>query len=371
MAPYRVLDTRFGPQGVPAGMVLSNSEIRVDVTGGPSGVPATGVSAVVMNMTGTQATGVTYLTVFPSGEARPLASNINLVPGRDVANLVTVKVGNDGNVMVYNANGQTHVILDVVGWYGAGLGGSLFNGLPPTRILDTRYGTGAPAAKIGPDTTVDVDVTDTYSSGVPATGVAAVVVNATVNAPTSWSYLTVFPSDSPRPLASNLNFVPAQTVPNLVIVKVGGDGKVKVYNNSGSTDVIFDIVGWYGASGDQFHAITPVRILDTRSVPQGAPTGAVGPDAEIAALVAGGGAVPSGASSAIINTTVTQGTAPSYLTVYPAGLTRPLASNLNFGPSQDIPNLVIVKVGSGGNVKIYNNNGQVHVIFDAVGYFGP
>ena len=343
----------------------------MDVTGGPSGVPTSGVSAVVMNMTGTQASGGTYLTVFPSGESRPLASNINLGPGRDVANLVTVKVGTGGDVKVYNANGQTHVILDVVGWYGGGLGGSLFNGLPPTRILDTRNGTGAPAAKIGLDTTIDVDVTNTYSSGVPGSGVAAVVVNVTVDAPTSSSYLTVFPSDSPKPLASNLNFVAGQIVPNLVIVKVGLDGKVKVYNNSGSTDVIFDIVGWYGASGDQFHAITPVRILDTRSAPQGAPPGAVGQDAEITALAAGGGAVPSGASSVVVNTTVTQGTAPSYLIVYPAGLTRPLASNLNFGPSQDIPNLVIVRVGSFGNVKIYNNNGQVHVIFDAVGYFGP
>ena len=322
-----------------------------------------------MNMTGTQASGGTYLTVFPSGESRPLASNINLGPGRDVANLVTVKVGIDGDVKVYNANGQTHVILDVVGWYGGGLGGSLFNGLPPTRILDTRNGTGAPAAKIGLDTTIDVDVTNTYSSGVPGSGVAAVVVNVTVDAPTSSSYLTVFPSDSPKPLASNLNFVAGQIVPNLVIVKVGLDGKVKVYNNSGSTDVIFDIVGWYGASGYQFHAITPVRILDTRSAPQGAPPGAVGPDAEISALAADGGSVPSSALSVVVNTTVTQGTAPSYLTVYPAGLTRPLASNLNFGPGQTIPNLVIVKLGTGGKFSVYNAVGSTHVIADVFGWY--
>jgi len=39
---------------------------------------------------------------------------------------------------------------------------------------------------------------------------------------------------------------------------------------------------------------------------------------------------------------------------------------------QTVPNLVMVKVGaSDGNVMIYNNNGQVHVIFDVVGYFAP
>jgi hypothetical protein len=57
--------------------------------------------------------------------------------------------------------------------------------------------------------------------------------------------------------------------------------------------------------------------------------------------------------------------------VYPSGATQPLASNLNFGAGQDIPNLVIVKVGSGGNVQVYNDKGQVHVIFNAVGYFAP
>ena len=351
--------------------MTANSEITVDVTGGPSGVPATGVSAVVINTTGTRATEYTYLTVYPSGEPRPLASNLNYGPGQDVPNLVTVKVGLDGKVKVYNKNGNTDVVFDIVGWYGGWSGGSLFNGLSPVRILDTRIGQGAPAAKLGPNATMDVDVTDTFGSGVPTSGVTAVVVNTTVDAPTAPSYLTVFPSDSPRPLASNLNFVAGQIVPNLVTVKVGADGKVKVYNNSGSTHVIFDVVGWYGATGDQFHPVTPARILDTRYGPPAPAMGKMAANSDIAAAVTSVGGIPASASSVVINTTATQGTAPSYLTVYPAGVTRPLASNLNFLPGQDIPNLVIVKVGTAGNVKTYNNNGQVHVIFDAAGYFAP
>src|SRR5439155_173093 len=175
-------------------------------------------------------------------------------------------------------------------------------------------------------------------SGVPTSGVSAVVMNMTGTQASGGTYLTVFPSGESRPLASNINLGPGRDVANLVTVKVGTGGDVKVYNASGQTHVILDVVGWYGASGDQFHAITPVRILDTRSAPQGAPPGAVGQDAEISALAVGSGSVPSSALSVVVNTTVTQGTAPSYLTVYPAGLTRPLASNLNFGPSQDIPN---------------------------------
>ena len=117
-----------------------------------------------------------------------------------------------------------------------------FNPLPPTRILDTRSGPG-PTGKVGPDGTITVDVTGL--GGVPATGVSAVVLNTTVTEPTSASFLTVFPSDSSMPLASNLNFSAGQTVPNLVIVRVGADGNVKVYNKLGSVHVIFDVAGWY------------------------------------------------------------------------------------------------------------------------------
>jgi hypothetical protein len=92
--------------------------------------------------------------------------------------------------------------------------------------------------------TITVDVTNVPGSSVPATGVAAVVLNVTVTGPTSGSFLTVFPEGA-LPLASNLNFDPGETVPNLVIVKVGADGNVRVYNKLGSVHVIFDVAGWY------------------------------------------------------------------------------------------------------------------------------
>ena len=371
VAPYRILDTRTGPQGVPGGKVGPASEITVDVTGGASGVPETDVSAVVINTTVTEPTAAGYLTVFPSDESRPLTSNLNFAAGQTVPNLVTVKVGGDGSVKVYNAAGQVHVIFDIVGWYGGAEAGSLFNGVDPVRILDTRDGTGA-TGKVGPGATIDVDVTDTEGSGVPPTDVAAVVVNTTVTEVSADSYLTVFPSDATQPLTSNLNFVAGQTVANLVTVKVGGDGNVKVFNAAGSTHVIFDVVGWYGASGDQFHSLSPSRILDTRTGPQGTPPGKVGGNAEIDVGVAGAGNVPgSGASNVVLNATVTAATVPSYLTIHSTDVTTPAASNLNFGAGQTVPNLAIVTIGADGNVTAYNAAGEAHVIFDVVGYFGP
>ncbi len=378
VTPARILDTRTGPPFPAPGALGPNSEMTVDVTGVGT-VPATGVSAVVVNATVTGPTQSSFLTIWPSDEPRPTASNLNFSAGQTVPNLVTVKVGFDGNVKVYNAVGSTHVIFDVVGWYGGPTGGSRFNPLPPKRILDTRDGTGAPAAKIGPNSTITVDVTNTYGSGVP-NGATAVVVNTTVTEPTAGSYLTVYPADAPaKPLASNLNFSAGQTVPNLVIVKVSADGSnVKIYNAVGSTHVIFDVVGWYGASsGDVFNPLTPARILDTRTGTGGF-TGKIGtgtPNGQTIAVQArgAGGVPPLGPTAVIVNATVTEPTQPSYLTVYPSDVaSAPLASNLNFVGGQTVPNLVMVKVGAGdGKVKAFNAVGQTHVIFDVVGYFGP
>ncbi|MDP1805886.1 MAG: hypothetical protein Q8K72_12010, partial [Acidimicrobiales bacterium] len=110
---------------------------------------------------------------------------------------------------------------------------------------DTRAGTGGFSAPVGPGGTISATVAGV--GGVPATGVDAVVLNVTVTQPSAGSFLTIYPNGTARPLASNLNFLPGQTIPNLVVAKVGADGKVALYNHAGSSHVIFDVVGWYSA----------------------------------------------------------------------------------------------------------------------------
>ena len=118
-----------------------------------------------------------------------------------------------------------------------------YHPLEPSRILDTRSGNGAPATKVGQGATLDLQVTG--RGGVPAAGVSAVVMNVTVTEPSAGSFLTAWPTGSGRPDASNLNYVAGQTVPNLVVAKVGTGGKVSLFNLAGSTHVIADVVGWY------------------------------------------------------------------------------------------------------------------------------
>lgn len=95
----------------------------------------------------------------------------------------------------------------------------------------------------GPEATVGLAVTG--RGGVPASGVSAVVLNVTVTEPTAGGFLTAWPAGEARPLASNLNFSPGQTVPNLVVVKVGVGGVVNLFNSSASTHMVADVAGWY------------------------------------------------------------------------------------------------------------------------------
>lgn len=205
--------------------------------------------AAVLNVTVTNPTAPSYLSVYPTGAQRPGVSNLNFIAGQTVPNRVEVKLGAGGQVDIFNPAGMVDVIADVNGWFTDGSDptatGGMTTCLTPARILDTRN----IHAPIGPGGKVFLQVAG--AGGVPAISDAipptAVILNVTVTNPTAPSYLTVFPSDAAMqpPPTSDLNFVRGQTIPNLVVVKLGADGKVGLYNAAGSTDVIVDVLGWY------------------------------------------------------------------------------------------------------------------------------
>jgi hypothetical protein len=111
--------------------------------------------------------------------------------------------------------------------------------------LDTRVGGQGPC--IGAGATRNLTVTGV--GGVPASGVGAVAVNVTATQPTVGGYFTVWPAGQPQPNASNLNFSGGQTIPNLVIAKVGTNGQISIFNASGCTHAIIDVVGWFSDAG--------------------------------------------------------------------------------------------------------------------------
>jgi hypothetical protein len=250
--------------------------------------------------------------------------------------------------------------------------------LTPVRIYDSRstsnVGGGVTLAKNG------VDVVN-LTSAVPA-GATAVVLNVTAVNATAASYFTVFPTGDASALQagnvganfSDLNFVPGAAQPNLVTSPIGTGNSVSIYNFSGTTDVVVDLEGYYGtptSDAGQFFPLTPARITDTRAASTYPNSGmTLGPDSTLPVQVTGVGGVPAtGVSAVELNVTATNTSAASFFTVYPAGGGLPLASNLNWNAGTTIPNRVVVPVGAGGVVDIYNYVGTADAVVDVDGYF--
>lgn len=336
---------------------------RLQLTGS-NGVPASGVSAVVMNVAVTDTTAGSYLTVYPDGVQRPTASSLNWAPGETRPNLVEVEVGSDGAVDFYNAAGTTDVVADLEGWVATpstyqGPNGQ-FLPFTPSRVLDTRNGVGGYTQRVGQQP-ITVQVAQP--------GEEAVVLNVAVTNPTMASYLTIWPHGAQRPLAANLNFTAGQTVGNRVMVPVSSDGKIDIYNASGLVDVVADLNGAFtdGSStfrGSLFMATTPTRMLDTRTG-----GGPIAGGSQITMALAGVGPIPADATAVVANVTVTNTTAPSYLTAYPDGASRPTASDLNWTTWETRGNLVVVKLGPDGKANFYNASGSTDLVIDIVGWY--
>ena len=384
LVPYRVADTRWGSGEPDAGQaLLGNGVLSVPVAGteppgqSSGGVPAD-ATAVVLNVTAvpslfSQARG--YLTVWPAGAPRPLASNVNFAPLTTVANLVTAPLGAGGAVNVFASEGPTDVVVDVEGFF-APKAADRFTPLFPARIADTRPGSGQPDAgsTLGAVGVLAVQVAG--AGGVPASGADAVVLDVTgVNA-ASGGYLTVFPAGSALPVASNVNFAAGRAVTNTVAVPLGNAGSVSVYASRAQTNVVIDVLGYFGPAGaGELTAITPVRAADTRpgsGEPDAGKTLAGG--STISVQVDGVGNVPAAGSAGaptavVLDVAVVGGTARGFLTAWPTGAAMPLASALNWVPGEIVAALVIVPVGKDGKVSFYDSAGSANVIVDVEGWF--
>ncbi|SHM98500.1 PKD domain-containing protein [Actinacidiphila paucisporea] len=240
--------------------------------------------------------------------------------------------------------------------------GSSYVPISPSRVLDTRDGTGAAKKKIGPGGVVRVKVVGLQNA--PTAGVTAVILNVTdVNA-TSSSVITAYPDGAARPTASNLNFLAGRINPNLVTVPVSRAGYVDLHNAFGSVDLVADVEGYYfdKAYSDLTNTapVDPVRVLDTRNG-TGARQAMAGPGSLTSVTLPG--ASGTATHGALLHVTVTGGTGNGFLSVFCGSDYPPTASNLNYRAGQTVSNLVAVCVYD-GVVRIYNSGASVHLIAD-------
>ncbi len=220
LTPDRLLDTRDSSR------VAAGSTTRVQV-GGAAGVPA-GASGAVLNVTAVNPSNGGFLTVFPCGQTRPNASNVNFAARRNVPNAVVATIGDGGEVCVFSSV-QTDLLVDLNGALTSG-----FAGLSPDRLLDTRE-----SARVAAGSTTQVRVDN--APGVPGSAVAA-VLNVTAVNPSDGGFLSVFPCGEAQPNASNVNFVRGQTVANAVAATIGSNGSVCVFS-SVETHLLADLNG--------------------------------------------------------------------------------------------------------------------------------
>jgi len=362
MNPQRLFDTRTGDGGRLG--PLGAGESWPFAIRGRFGVP-TGAVAVALNLTAVDASELTYVTAWPGGQARPFTSNLNPVPGMAVPNLAIVRLGNGGDVNLFNNTGSVNLLADLVGYFREGTSFGL-ESLVPARLLDTRDGTGGRLGAVGQGETIDLQIA---GQGGVSSEPQAVALNVTVTEPSAASFLTVWPSGEARPFASSVNMVAGQTVPNMVLARVGSNGMISIFNNTGETHVVVDVLGCFdGDANGRYVALSPRRVLDTREG-MGAPLAQVGQQPLEVVLLGKGGVPSSGVSGVMLNVTAVAPTANTFITVYPGGSGRPMASNLNAVAGQVVPNMVLARVGPEGTVMMYNNGGVVDLVADVVGYF--
>jgi hypothetical protein len=239
VAPLRLLDTRNALGVTAKSKVGADSTMALHVAG-TGGVPALGAQAVTLNVTVDQPEAGGFVTVYPCGENVPTSSNLNYVTGQTIANLVTVKLGLDGDVCFFTS-GATHLIADLAAWYQPSLPAG-FEELEPIRVLDSRNAIGVAGKTLlaaGSISTLGV----AGRGGVPADGADAVTLNVTVDQPQGGGFVTVFPCGQQVPTASNLNYASGQTIANLVNVKLAANGTVCIFT-SASAHVLADVAGY-------------------------------------------------------------------------------------------------------------------------------
>jgi len=359
VTPKRILDTRRDPRRPAAG-----STTWVPVVGS-AGVPSS-ATAVVLNVTSTDAVDPGYVTVYPAGSSRPNTSNIN-VPGlyTTVPNLVTVRLS-AGAVSIYSSM-SGNLLVDVFGYYESVVSTreGRFVPLAPRRLADTRND-----REMQPGDQLLVPL----PSGV-ALDASALVLNVTSVGAAGRGYIAVHAAGEGDPDTSNLNVSwPRQTIANQVIIKPSVQG-VEIHATMRG-HVVVDLLGWYtGASSAPstdglFVPVEPSRLLDTRSSPN--PLGeevALHRDWSVEVGLLGRGGVPAqGVGAVALNVTAAATQESGWLAVHPAGQTRPDVSSLNFdGPGLVVPNHVQVAVGSRG-ATLYSS-GTTDAVVDVFGWF--
>ncbi|HWX53037.1 MAG TPA: hypothetical protein VN176_00460 [Verrucomicrobiae bacterium] len=365
VTPCRVADTRNanGPLGGP--FLAGGAAGRAFTIPGTCGIP-TSAQAYSLNVTVVPHGALNFLTAFPCGQPRPLASNLNSVDGRIKAVAAILPAGTNGADCFFASN-DTDLVLDIDGYFVPATDATAlaFYPVTPCRLVDTRLAAGplgGPSLVGGNPRTFPL-----LSSpcNVPSTA-QAYSLNYTSVPQGALNFLATWPAGQTQPLVSTLNATTGVETANAAIGPAGTGGAVTVMATNNS-DLVIDINGYFAppaAGGLSLYTRTPCRVLDTRNPPGTQFSGQI--DSSIVTTVCG---LPSTAQSFVLNATVVPPGFLGFLTLWPQGTTQPLASTLNAPDGAITSNMAIVPTAN-GSISAFAPS-PTHLVLDISGYFAP
>ena len=339
---------------------------RVDLRlPGVGRLPDSGIGAVALSISSSCATASTTVTAWASGTRRPSLPALNVAAGTPASALVVTPLGGNGFVSIGNAYGSTEVTVHAVGYYPVS-GGQVFRPATAFRIYDSRRDPAGPLVPDSPRT-----VTMPTLSGIPASAMTGALLNVTAVSPQGTGSLTVQSAGGDRGNPS-LAFTQGSLVKTSAVARLQ-DGAFSLTSHAAATHVVVDVVGWWAppevVSGRLFQPRSTMRVLNT-ATGLGARKGKVGQGGVVTVRVAGRGKpAPAGVRAVVMNVTASGATRQTFVTAWPYGARRPVWPDLAVPAWRTTANLVVVRVGSRGRVKITNGTGATNIIADVVGYY--
>ncbi len=382
LEPVRVFDTRDGT-GTP-GTQIGPHQSRTLQLGGRAGVPGSGVSAVVVNLTATRGTAPTALTLSPSGRRGADQTSGDVAAGADRADMVTVPLGAGGLVEVVNKAGSVDVVVDLLGFYVADdsavaamhrvPGG--YHPLSPRDVFDsTAYGYSR-GAGVSAMQTVDVHA----ALGAASAHVRALVTTITASGTAYTGHVTAWSGASASPpRASTLNYRAGGSVTNMAIVPVtpcagacpgaGLAGFTLQNRSSGSAQIVVSVVGYVDdgslTTGLRFRALDRVtRVVDTRTGLGGA-TSSVGQTQTVSFAVVS----VSTTGAVMTRTTLLSAGGRTDVTLWAPATDEPRSRTRVAGAGESVSGPAIIEVDWLHRVLARSAEGRGDLVVDAVGTF--
>ncbi|MEV4316753.1 S8 family serine peptidase [Actinocrispum sp. NPDC049592] len=326
-------------------------------------------TAVAVNLAGVSATEPTNVEVF--ADVSTGATTLPIIPGstRSVMTVATLDP-RDKVIRLRNASGNTHVTVDVVGYFSTTSSASTY--VPAQRPIRLAQ----PASRLGAGTSTAWTLPVRGVSGIAGNATAA-MVTVTTTAASQGTHVRLYAKDWPDTWA----FSPAvsESLTYTYMVPVGDDGAIRIGNDAGSVDVTIDVAGWFasgpGARYVPLHYGTPV-FSTTAGI--GTTMSAFGPGEARQFRVTAAPRIPYNATSAMLNVSSPHAEARSQLALWPQeygwsgapALSAEAVSSCSPSPGwAPATSTAIAPLGSSGAINLRNYANTVDATVTAAGYF--